>query len=157
MPEDPKPEGAPVPESAPKPEAAATPPAPPAAAPPAPKPAAPAAAKPAAPAAPKAPAVMMTEVWASDLTEDLAEEFGSAISEFLKYQGQPFLVAKPEAVLSILQAMKDNHEFDYLVDITAVHWPAREEQFDVIYIAYSFSRNERVRVKICLLYTSRCV
>jgi len=148
MPEDPKPEGAPVPESAPKPEAAAAPPAPPAAAPPAPKPAAPAAAKPAAPAAPKAPPVMMTEAWSSDLTEDLAEEFGGAISEFLKYQGQPFLVARPDAVLSILQAMKDNHDFDYLVDITAVHWPARDEQFDVIYIVYSFSRNERVRIKI---------
>jgi NADH-quinone oxidoreductase subunit C len=37
--------------------------------------------------------------------------------------------------------------FDYLVDITAVDWPKRAERFDLVYILYSFSRNERVRIK----------
>jgi NADH-quinone oxidoreductase subunit C len=38
-------------------------------------------------------------------------------------------------------------DFDYLVDITAVDWPKRAERFDLVYILYSFARNERVRVK----------
>ncbi|MBI5086833.1 MAG: NADH-quinone oxidoreductase subunit C, partial [Acidobacteria bacterium] len=29
-----------------------------------------------------------------------------------------------------------------------MHWPERAEPFDVIYIVYSFSRNERIRIKI---------
>jgi NADH-quinone oxidoreductase subunit C len=33
------------------------------------------------------------------------------------------------------------------VDITALHYPQREEQFEVVWILYSFPRNERVRVK----------
>ena len=33
------------------------------------------------------------------------------------------------------------------MDITAVDWPKRAERFDVVYILYSFARNERVRVK----------
>src|SRR5207245_433406 len=38
-------------------------------------------------------------------------------------------------------------QFDYCVDVTAVHYPQREKQFDVIWILYSFARNERIRVK----------
>jgi NADH-quinone oxidoreductase subunit C len=31
--------------------------------------------------------------------------------------------------------------------VTAVHYPKREKQFDVVWILYSFEKNERVRVK----------
>jgi NADH-quinone oxidoreductase subunit C len=48
----------------------------------------------------------------------------------------------------VLAALRDVHEFDYLVDVTAVHWPQREAAFDIIYILYSFSRNQRIRMKI---------
>ena len=43
--------------------------------------------------------------------------------------------------------MRDAEGFDYLVDITAVHYPKREQQFDMVYVLYSFPRNERIRVK----------
>ena len=38
-------------------------------------------------------------------------------------------------------------DFDYLVDITAVDYPKRAERFDLLYVLYSFPRNERIRVK----------
>ena len=38
-------------------------------------------------------------------------------------------------------------DFDYLVDLTAVDYPKRPERFDLVYILYSFARNERIRVK----------
>ena len=41
--------------------------------------------------------------------------------------------------------MRDDELFDYCVDITAVHYPKREAQFDIVYILYSFHNNERVR------------
>ena len=47
----------------------------------------------------------------------------------------------------ILRLLRDEEQFDYCVDITAVHYPKREKQFDVVWILYSFPRNERVRVK----------
>ena len=43
--------------------------------------------------------------------------------------------------------MRDAEGFDYLVDITAVHYPKREQQFDILYVLYSFPKNERIRVK----------
>jgi NADH-quinone oxidoreductase subunit C len=111
----------------------------------APKPAPP---KPAAaPAPPKPPAIMMATPWDSDLARELKERFGESIGETSTYLGQNFVVAKPDAVIPILEHLKLEADFDYLVDITAVDWPKRADRFDVVYILYSFSRNERVRVK----------
>jgi NADH-quinone oxidoreductase subunit C len=98
-------------------------------------------------AAPKAPAVMVTTPWNSELTEALKARFGDQITEFSSYVGQNFLVAKPEAVIPILEFLKLEKDFDYLVDVTAVHYPKREQQFDLVYILYSFPRNERIRLK----------
>lgn len=144
MPDDPMPEGSPAPESVPKPEAAA----------PAPKPAAPPA-KPAVPAAPKPPAVMVTAAWESDLTAALAAEFGPAIGEYLSYLGQNFMVARTDALIPLLLTLKDDFGFDYLVDVTAVHWPQREQPFDIIYVLYSFDRNERIRIKLKIKETEQ--
>jgi NADH-quinone oxidoreductase subunit C len=33
------------------------------------------------------------------------------------------------------------------VDLTAVDYPARPERFELIYVLYSFTRNERIRIK----------
>jgi NADH-quinone oxidoreductase subunit C len=98
-------------------------------------------------APPKPPATMAATVWASDLARELKERFGDRISELSTYLGQNFIVAKPEAAISVLEYLKLEVDFDYLVDVTAVDWPKRPERFDLIYIVYSFARNERVRVK----------
>jgi NADH-quinone oxidoreductase subunit C len=113
----------------------------------APKAAPPKPAAPAAPAPPKAPAVMAATPWESDLTAELKERFGSEVTETSTYLGQDFIVCKPEAAIPILEFLKLEADFDYMVDLTAVDWPKRPERFDVVYILYSFSRNTRVRVK----------
>ena len=114
---------------------------------PAPKPAAPKPAAAAHPAPPKAPAVMAATPWESDITQHLKEQFGGEITGFSTYLGQNFLVAKPDAVIGILDTLKLELDFDYLVDITAVDYPKRADRFDLFYILYSFARNERIRVK----------
>jgi NADH-quinone oxidoreductase subunit C len=118
-----------------------------AAPPPAPKPAAPKPAPAAHAAPPKPPAVMVTTPWESDITQLLKDRFGAEITEFSTYLAQNFLVAKPETVIPILETLKLELDFDYLVDVTAVDYPKRAERFDVVYILYSYARNERMRVK----------
>jgi NADH-quinone oxidoreductase subunit C len=114
------------------------------------KPAAPAAAaKPAAPAAKPAPKPEgpKPEPWNSDLVSKLKAQYGSGIREASTYVGQKYLVVDSSIVYEILLRMCDDELFDYLVDVTAVHYPKREAQFDIIYILYSFHGNERIRVK----------
>ena len=99
----------------------------------------------AAPAKP--PATMAATPWDSDITQALRDRFAGDTREFSTYLGQDFLVAKPEAVIPILEMLKQELDFDYLVDITAVDYPKRAERFDLVYILYSFARNLRIRVK----------
>src|SRR5215475_816346 len=99
------------------------------------------------PAPPKPPATMAATPWDSDLAQDVKEHFGDAISETSAYLGQSFIVCKPDAAVSLIEYLKLEADFDYLVDLTAVDWPKRPERFDLVYILYSFARNERIRVK----------
>jgi NADH-quinone oxidoreductase subunit C len=135
-------------QSTPEKPAAAAPPKPaPVAATPAgeAKPAAPAAAKPAHPAPPK-PAGPVPTPWDSPLVEKFKREYGSGITA-LTHLGQNYFEVDRSLIPNILRILRDDEQFDYCVDITAVHYPKREKQFDVVWILYSFARNERIRVK----------
>src|SRR5579871_1811079 len=113
------------------------------------KPTAPsAAAKPAAAAKPPAkPEGPKPQPWDAELVRKLKAQYGSGIREAATYVGQKYLVVDSSIVYEVLLRMRDDERFDYLVDVTAVHYPKREAQFDVVYILYSFQANERVRVK----------
>ena len=124
---------------------AATPPAKPAA--PAAKPAPPKPAAAAHPAPPKPPATMAATPWDSDLAKEIKERFGDRIVETSTYLGQNFVVVKSDSAVPLVEYLKLEADFDYLVDITAVDWPKRADRFDVVYILYSFARNERMRIK----------
>ena len=126
----PPPEGEPKP-TAEKPAAAAS------AAPPT------APAKPAVPAKPTGPVPVP---WTSPLVEKYRGQYGSGL-EAQTYLGQNYLTVDRALIPNILRLLRDEEHFDYCVDITAVHYPKREKQFDVVWILYSFARNERMRVK----------
>ena len=95
----------------------------------------------------KAPAVMEVSPWEGPLVDALKERFGEQVKEFSSYRGQNFLVAELAAVIPIIEYLKLEQDFDYLVDITAVDYPKRERRFEVIWILYSHAQNERVRIK----------
>jgi NADH-quinone oxidoreductase subunit C len=110
-------------------------------------PATPPAAKPAAPAKPPAPTAAP---WDSPMVAKLKSSYGSGI-EPLTYLGQNYMVVDRSLIPEILQVLRNEEQFDYCVDITAVHYPQREKQFDVVWVLYSFARNERIRVKTQIL------
>ena len=95
------------------------------------------AAKPAGPAA---------QPWEGELPTRLAARFGSGVQAFI-YLAQAYFVVDSSVAYQVLALLHDEDEFDYLVDVTAVHYPDREKPFEVVWILYSFARNERIRVK----------
>ena len=125
------------------------PPKPPETKPAAEKPAAPPAAKPAAatPAAPAKPAGPTPQPWESEMVAKFKGRFGSGVREASTYVGQSYMIVDASVVYQVLQVLHDDEGFDYCVDITAVHYPKRDEQFDMVYVLYSFPKNERVRIK----------
>jgi len=85
--------------------------------------------------------------WESELVARFKRQYGSGIREAHTYLGQKYMVVEASIVAEVLQILRDEEQFDYCVDITALHHPQREKPFDVIWILYSFARNERIRVK----------
>jgi NADH-quinone oxidoreductase subunit C len=139
------PEGA-APE-APKPvqPAAEAQPVAPAAVPPKP----PVAAAPKPPAAPPKPAGPTPQPLDTELTRRLKQHYGSGL-EAWSYVGQNYLVVDHDIIHDVLHILRDDEGFDYCVDLTAVHYPKNEKQFEIIYILYSFPKNERIRVKTAI-------
>jgi NADH-quinone oxidoreductase subunit C len=134
------------------PKTSAENPTPPPAPPTPPKPLAPAAgstpaAKPAA--APKAAAPAPVP-WDSPMIAKFKGMYGSGI-ESLTYARQNYMVVDRSLIPEILHVLRNQEQFDYCVDITAVHYPKREKQFDVLWVLYSFARNERIRVSTRIL------
>src|SRR5512142_892119 len=95
-------------DSSPKPEQPAKPAAPPAAA-----------AKP--PTPPPKPSGPVPTPWESELVSDLKTRYGSGIGEASVYAGQKYMVVDKTIVHDVLSILRDEQQFDYCVDITAVH------------------------------------
>jgi NADH-quinone oxidoreductase subunit C len=78
----------------------------------------------------------------------LKRQYGSGVREASTYLGQKYMVVDPSIAYEVLQILHNDESYDYCVDVTAVHYPKREKQeFDLIWILYSFAQNERIRVK----------
>jgi NADH-quinone oxidoreductase subunit C len=124
------------------------------------KPATPGAAKPATPAAaagaPKAPVKKKDEgpkpQDASEhaLVKRLKEKFSDAVTGAFVFVNQLSVHVRADSIAEVCRSLRDDAEtpFDYLSDLTCVHWPERDEEpFEVVYNLYSTSKNERVRLK----------
>ncbi len=76
----------------------------------------------------------------------LKRQFGTGLESWT-YLNQNYFQVDRSLIPTVLQLLRDEEKFDYCVDVTAVHYPKRERQFDIVWILYSFEHNERLRVR----------
>ena len=93
------------------------------------------------------PTQMATTLWEGAFPTMVKAAFASTVIEAASYVGQNFFTVQPDAAIPVIEFLKVNAQFDFLVDLTVVDYPKRPERFELIYILYSYSRNERIRVK----------
>jgi NADH-quinone oxidoreductase subunit C len=98
-------------------------------------------------AVPAKPAGPATVPWDSPTVARLKSQYGSGVQEAVTYLGQNYFVLDASVTAEALRILRDEEQFDYCVDITATHNPTREKHFELIWILYSYARNERIRVK----------
>jgi NADH-quinone oxidoreductase subunit C len=75
-------------------------------------------------------------------------KFGDALREATLDRNQAIVLIERDALARVARYCRDEEQFDFLTDLSAVDWPAREKRFDVILNLYSFSKNERLRLKV---------
>jgi NADH-quinone oxidoreductase subunit C len=99
--------------------------------------------KPAA-AAPTGP---VGEPWSGEIVEALQKTFPDIGIQALTYLAQNYLILPRESIVPVAMFLKTEMHFTLLADLTAADYPKRERRFEVVYQLYSFSRNERLRLK----------
>jgi len=75
-------------------------------------------------------------------------KFGAALLEAMEDRKQAILTVDRARLMEIGLHLREEEKFDMLADLTAVDWPKREKRFDVVLNLYSFSKNERLRLKV---------
>ncbi len=83
------------------------------------------------------------------LTKTIQNRFGDALEEVGETGGDVTAFVKKGSWLSICRALHDESELDFkfLSDLTCVHWPDREPEFDVVINLLSHSSKQRLRLK----------
>jgi NADH-quinone oxidoreductase subunit C len=92
-----------------------------------------------------------TDASAHPLVKKLKSKFGDVIGEASEFIGQLSVNVAPDQIVAVCNFLKTDEEtaFDYLSDLTCVHYPDNKEApFEIVYNLYSISGNERVRLKL---------
>jgi NADH-quinone oxidoreductase subunit C len=110
-----------------------------------------------APGAPKPPvkkkeeAPKPTDAGEHLLVKKLKAQFGEGIGEASEFIGQLSITVDGRRIVEICEFLKADAEtsFNYLSDLTCVHYPDRREApFEIVYNLFSIEANERVRLKV---------
>ena len=81
-----------------------------------------------------------------DALSALVERFDAEVQEF---RGQTTLVISPEHIANACQVLRDEFDFNFLEQETAVdYWPEQEPRFHVVYQLYSLEKHLRLGVRV---------
>ncbi len=58
------------------------------------------------------------------------------------------LTIKPDSIVEVMTLLRDEHEYQQLVEIAGVDYPDRSLRFEICYHLLSLTKNHRLRVKI---------
>lgn len=82
------------------------------------------------------------------MLDELAAAIGPDLLDARLQHGELHFRVQRERVDEVLRRLRDEHEFQQLMDIAGVDYPSRPERFDVVYVLLSVTRNLRVAVKV---------
>ncbi len=82
-------------------------------------------------------------------TQAIREKFPDAVKGSGEYRSQHWVELEMEHLPRVCEWLRSHPElsFDYLVDVTAVHWPDDPEPVEMVYQLYSYARREPFRLK----------
>lgn len=80
--------------------------------------------------------------------DTLASALGDMLVSASEAHGEISLTVKREAVEAALRLLRDNHQYQQLMEIAGADYPARAERFEIVYMLLSVTRNHRVMVKV---------
>ena len=82
--------------------------------------------------------------------ETIRAQFPDAIVATGSYNGQSWVELSMDSLLDVCTWIRDDPStsFDFLVDVTAVHWPDDPQPMELVYHLQSYGRDDRLRLKV---------
>jgi NADH-quinone oxidoreductase subunit C len=82
--------------------------------------------------------------------ELLEQRFPGAVLGSGSYREQHWAEVELARLFEIASYLRDEPglRYDYLVDVTAVHWPLDAQPMQIVYHLFSYARNDRLRLKV---------
>ncbi len=78
----------------------------------------------------------------------LKEKFAAAVVDVVEFRGEITVTVKKDAVLEVLQFLKQSLQYNLLTDVTAVDYlDQKEDRFMLVYQLYSIPNKDRLRIK----------
>jgi NADH-quinone oxidoreductase subunit C len=80
--------------------------------------------------------------------ETLTAALGDRVISAREQHGEIVIHVVREAIVEVLRALRDTHEYQQLMDIAGADYPSRPERFEVVYCLLSLTRNHRLIIKV---------
>jgi len=80
--------------------------------------------------------------------DTLIAALGDMVLDSREDHGEIAIGVKREAIEDALRLLRDEHDYQQLMEIAGVDFPARAERFEVVYMLLSLTRNHRIRVMV---------
>jgi NADH-quinone oxidoreductase subunit C len=73
---------------------------------------------------------------------------GDAFVEAKHVVDEVSITVRRESIVDVLRTLRDQFEYQQLMEIAGVDYPGRAERFEVVYHLLSLTRNHRIRVRV---------
>lgn len=90
----------------------------------------------------------MAEDTNHNLIEVLSTRFGDKVTAVSEPYGLLTFETSKDVIVEVLRFLKEDNKFNYLTDITAVHYPEKHQAIAVVYHLHNMVAKVRIRVKV---------
>ncbi len=80
--------------------------------------------------------------------ETLTKALGNKLVDAVEQHGEVVLTIARGEIENALRILRDDHEYQQLMEIAGVDYPQRGERFEVVYMLLSVTKNHRLLVKV---------
>jgi NADH-quinone oxidoreductase subunit C len=78
----------------------------------------------------------------------LTKALGKMLISAHEAHGEVVLTVVRDAIVDVLRTLRDEHEYQQLMEMAGVDYPERAERFEVVYMLLSVTKNHRLLVKV---------
>jgi NADH-quinone oxidoreductase subunit C len=80
--------------------------------------------------------------------DTLSGALGDMVVASKEEHGEIVITVARDRIVDALRLLRDDHEYQQLMEIAGVDYPSRAERFEVVYMLLSVTRNHRIMVKV---------